>query len=73
MLEDLIKERLKKRENLKKAGYDPYPSKVQREYKISDVLRRFFFLWLFRKKVSVARRITGIRAQGGGIFFYLLY
>ena len=53
MLEDLIKERLRKRDNLIKAGYDVYPAKVTRRDMIGDVLHRFFFLSLFRKQVSV--------------------
>lgn len=68
MLEDIIQERLKKRDNLTKAGYDVYPSKVEKKYLISDVLRRFFFLSLFKKKVSVAGRIIGMRVQGGVMF-----
>ncbi len=68
MLEDLIKERLRKRDNLIKAGYDVYPAKVTRRDMIGDVLHRFFFLSLFRKQVSVGGRITGMRVQGGVMF-----
>ena len=68
MLEDLIKERVKKRDNLIKAGYNVYPSKVEREYKIGDALRYFLFLSLLRRKVSVGGRIMGMRIQGGVMF-----
>ncbi len=68
MLEDLIKERLKKQQNLQNAGIDPYPSSVKREHTIGDVLRRFFFFSLLRKKVFVAGRVMGMRAQGGVMF-----
>ncbi len=71
MLEDIIKERLKKRDNLIKSGYNPYPSKVNRKYLIGDAVRRFLFLSLFRKSVAVAGRIMGIRAQGGVMFLDL--
>jgi len=71
MLEDIIRERLKKRDNLIEAGYNLYPSKIGREYKISDVLRRFLFLSLLRRGVSVSGRIMGLRAQGGIIFLDL--
>ena len=71
MLEDIIKERLKKRDNLIKSGYNPYPSKVNRKYLIGDAVRRFLFLSLLRKSVAVAGRITGMRAQGGVMFLDL--
>ncbi|MBI4991908.1 MAG: lysine--tRNA ligase [Candidatus Harrisonbacteria bacterium] len=68
MLEDLIKERLKKRDNLIKAGYNPYPAKAAKRDYIGDVLRRFFFLSLFKKAIFIGGRITGMRIQGGVIF-----
>src|SRR3989344_1758388 len=71
MLEDIIKERKKKKENLVRAGYNVYPSKVERNYQISDVLRRFFFLSLMKRKISLTGRIIGMRIQGGVIFLDL--
>jgi lysyl-tRNA synthetase class 2 len=71
MLEDLIKERLKKKENLEKAGIDCYPAKIERDHKIREVLKSFLFLSLFKKKVSVAGRILALRGQGGIIFIDL--
>src|SRR3989344_1856601 len=68
MLEDIIKERLKKRDNLIKAGYNPYPSRIERNDLIGDAVRRFLFLSLLRKKIAVAGRITGMRVQGGVMF-----
>lgn len=71
MLEEIIKERLKKRDNLIKAGYRPYPSKIKRKHLIGDVTRRFFFLSLLKRVVTVAGRITGMRVQGGVMFLDL--
>lgn len=71
MLEDLIKERLKKKENLEKAGVDCYPAKVKRDHKIEEVLKRFSFLSLFKKKVAIVGRILALRGQGGIIFIDL--
>lgn len=71
MLEDIIQERKKKIENLAGAGYNAYPSRVEKNYQISDVLCRFFFLSLFKRKVSLAGRIIGMRIQGGVIFLDL--
>jgi lysyl-tRNA synthetase class 2 len=68
MLEDLIKERLKKKENLEKSGIDCYPAKIKKSHTIKEILSGFVFLSLFKKKISVAGRITGMRGQGGIIF-----
>ena len=71
MLEDLIKERLKKKENLEKAGVDCYPAKVKRDHKIEEVLKSFSFLFLFKKKIAIVGRILALRGQGGIIFIDL--
>ncbi len=76
MLEDIIQERLKKRDNFIKAGYDLYPSQVKRGHLISEVRRFFCFRFLmpvffWRKRVSVAGRITGMRNQGKVFFLDL--
>ena len=68
MLEDIINERLKKREALLTAGKNPYPAKVPRAQDIGAALRNFFIWSLLKKKVSVAGRILGKRAQGGVMF-----
>ncbi len=68
MLEDIINERLKKRETLLTGGKNPYPAKVPRTHEINALLRSFFIRSLLRKKVSVAGRILGKRAQGGVMF-----
>ena len=68
MLEIIIQERIKKRNNLEKAGYNLYPAKAVNKEEIKKVVDNFFFLYLLRKKVSVAGRIMGFRNQGG-VFF----
>ncbi len=72
MLEDIIQERIKKREALIAAGKDPYPAKVPRAYDIRTVIRRFFIWSLLKKTVSVAGRVMGKRAQGGVMFLDLV-
>ncbi len=71
MLEDLIQERLKKRDNLMKAGLDPYPARVSRTHLIREVLSGFFWKSLLKTQVAVAGRITGFRNQGGVFFLDL--
>ncbi len=68
MLEAIIQERIKKQENLVKAGYAVYPSQVGASLPIADVLRYFFWWALLRKSVTVHGRVTGLRNQGG-VFF----
>ncbi|MDO8430161.1 MAG: lysine--tRNA ligase [bacterium] len=72
MIEDIIQERLKKRDNLIKAGYEIYPSRINRSSGIGRVLSWFFIYSLLRKKVSVAGRVMGMRAQGGVMFLDLM-
>ncbi len=68
MLDDIIKERLKKRETLIQSGARPYPSSVSRSAAIGTILSSFRRKALFRRPVSVAGRIVGYRNQGG-VFF----
>lgn len=71
MLEDLIQERIKKREALIAAGKNPYPAKVNRNQDICTLLRKFWLWSLTGKKISAAGRILGKRAQGGVMFIDL--
>ncbi|MDD5547442.1 MAG: OB-fold nucleic acid binding domain-containing protein [Candidatus Pacebacteria bacterium] len=71
MIEDIINERLKKRDNLVRAGYNVYPSHVNRQYLIGDILKHFTLWSLFKKNVSAGGRIMGMRNQGSIIFLDL--
>lgn len=70
MLEDIIKERRKKLELLRKAGMDPYPARVNRTYPIGEVLKDFPKFQRLQPKDGnwLAGRVRSIRDQGG-IFF----
>lgn len=65
MLEDIIKERLKKKEDLEKLGYEVYPARIKRTHLISEALESFDSLSKQKKKISVAGRVMGMRIQGG--------
>lgn len=65
MLEDILKERLKKREDLIKSGGDPYPAVVERTHLISEALKSFGTLSKTKKKISLVGRVIGLRIQGG--------
>ncbi len=64
MLEDIIKERQKKLELLRKAGIDPYPARVVRTFVIAEALRDFEELEKSKKSVSLAGRLRSLRDQG---------
>ncbi len=64
MLEDILKERLKKKEALEKLGYDAYPAKVKRTHLIADAVKSFAALSKSKKKITVVGRVLGLRGQG---------
>jgi len=68
MIDDIIKERIKKRDILIQAGYAAYPSKVPKLRVIAEVLRHFLFLSIFRRRITIGGRIIGMRAQGSVVF-----
>ena len=66
LLEDYRNERLKKLDELKKRGVDPYPAKSHRNTKISEIINHFD-----EKKgqeVTIAGRIVAIRSFGKLVF-----
>ncbi|MEK9154929.1 MAG: lysine--tRNA ligase [Patescibacteria group bacterium] len=71
MLEDIIKERRKKLDNLVKAGIDPYPEKTKRTHFIGDAIKLFSALSKKQTKIFICGRITSLRDQGKIVFFDL--
>ncbi|MDD3548663.1 MAG: lysine--tRNA ligase [Candidatus Pacebacteria bacterium] len=71
MLEDIIKERIKKLRELKKLGINPYPEKISRQFSIKETIASFSSWSLSKKKITLAGRILAIRGHGGAIFFDL--
>lgn len=69
LLEDYRNERLRKLEELKTRGIDPYPSKSFRNSKISDVVDHFDEKQ--GQEVTVAGRIVAIRSFGKLVFVKL--
>jgi lysyl-tRNA synthetase, class II len=68
-LQELRDERLRKLEELKAQGINPYPAKTRRTHVINDVLTGFSKLE--SKEVTVVGRITGIRKFGKIAFVVL--
>lgn len=71
MIESLREERLKKLNNLKAAGIDPYPAKSKRTHTIAQAIEGFGVLSKSKKKIFVVGRIRSIRGQGGISFMDL--
>lgn len=69
LLEDYRNERLRKLEELKARGIDPYPAKSFRNSKISDVVNHFDEKQ--GQEVTVAGRIVAIRSFGKLVFVKL--
>lgn len=68
MLEDIIKEREKKLDGLIKQGINPYPSKIKRNFCISEIVKNFNKFYISGKKINIVGRIIGLRDQGNLIF-----
>jgi len=68
MLEDIIKERLKKLARLKEAGINPYPASLKRTLSVGEAVQKFNILEKAKKKVFLAGRLLSWRDQGGVIF-----
>ncbi len=68
MLDEIIKERIKKLKKLEKLGIDAYPEKTKRQFSISQALDNFSSWSKNKKKIVLAGRILGIREHGGAVF-----
>lgn len=68
MLEQIVKDRRKKADNLCAAGANPYPSTAIRTFRIAEALKNFGGLSRSKKTVAVAGRIMVLRDQGNLIF-----
>lgn len=70
-LEEIRSARLQKIELLKKAGVNPYPSKVPRDMCLRDARANFAAFEKEGKVLSLAGRIMAIRGQGAILFVVL--
>ncbi|MBI2626312.1 MAG: lysine--tRNA ligase [Candidatus Nealsonbacteria bacterium] len=67
-ISDIKKIRLKKLEQIKKAGINPYPIKTKKTHSIEQALTEFDKLSEAKTEVVLAGRITAIREHGGSAF-----
>lgn len=71
-LDEIRESRTKKIDILRKAGMDPFPSKVPRSFSLCDARKDFDENEKSSKEFSLAGRIMAIRGQGA-ILFIVLY
>lgn len=71
MLDDLIKERLKKLAEIKKAGVDPYPAVARKTHTAAEAHADFAHLSEEGKEVALAGRLASMRDQGNIVFLDL--
>ncbi|HOY11461.1 MAG TPA: lysine--tRNA ligase, partial [Candidatus Paceibacterota bacterium] len=70
-LEEIRKERLRKLDLLKQAGFEPYPAKTEITHSLSESLNRFDELATEQVKLTVGGRVMALRIQGALAFFDL--
>jgi lysyl-tRNA synthetase class 2 len=68
-LEEIRAERIKKLNDLKEEGINPYPVYSTRDFTVEETLENFSKLSKRKKPVSLVGRITALRGQGALIFF----
>ncbi|MFA6106729.1 MAG: lysine--tRNA ligase [Patescibacteria group bacterium] len=64
-------DRIKKLEELRKIGVNPYPSKVRRDHDIKEVFGKFKELEKNKTPVAIAGRLRAIRSHGNLTFAHL--
>ena len=68
MIDQIISDRLKKLDNLKKEGINPYPIKSKKTVSIGDFISEFNSFKKSGKKIYLVGRIKSLRDQGKIIF-----
>ncbi len=68
MREDILKTKLEKLENLKKAGIEAYPEKTERSMANSDALEKFDSI---KDEIYLVGRVRSMRPMGGSTFGHI--
>ncbi len=69
MREDILKTKLEKLENIKKAGLDPYPEKTERSFTNAEALEQFNKLTA--KEIALVGRVKSFRPMGNAAFAHI--
>lgn len=68
-LEEIRNTKIKKVEELRKAGVDPYPAVSRRTHSIAEALEKFDEFESSQKEIVLAGRVMAKREHGGSVFF----
>ena len=68
MREDILKTKLEKLENMKKAGINPYPEKTRRDFENGEVIQKFDTI---KGEISIVGRVKSLRPMGGSAFAHI--
>lgn len=68
MLDNIREERIKKLEQLKKSGADPFPIEISRDFTVAVAVKDFSKLARRKKPLHLVGRILAIRSHGGSVF-----
>jgi lysyl-tRNA synthetase, class II len=69
MREDILKTKLEKLEEIKKAGMEAYPEKTKRNFANGEALKKFEDL--LDEEMFLAGRVKSLRPMGGSIFAHI--
>ena len=70
-INEIKKERLRKLENIRKSGMDPYPSKSKRTHSCNQAIEDFEKLSSNKDEIFLTGRLRAIRGHGGSVFIHL--
>ncbi len=68
MREDILKTKLEKLENFKKAGMNPYPEKTERSITNAEAIDKFDSI---KKEISLVGRVKSFRPMGNAAFAHI--
>jgi len=70
-INEIKKDRLRKLENIRKLGMDPYPSKSKRTHSCNQAIEDFKKLSSNKDEIFLTGRLRAIRGHGGSVFIHL--
>lgn len=68
MRDDIIEERRRKLDLIRRQGVEPFPARVKKTISASEILKDFSSLSRKKAQIHFAGRVTGLRDQGGVVF-----
>jgi len=69
-IDEIKKDRLRKLEDIKKSGIDPYPAENKRTHSCKQILDNFKELSLNEQTLFLTGRLRAIRGHGGSVFVH---